>query len=56
MICPHCTEPTPVFSTKCPSCTGEYGLLELWFLNSIYGITLLGGVALMLWGLWALIN
>ncbi len=49
MVCPHCTSSTPVFSTKCPHCTGEFGLLELWFLNSIYAITLVIGVGVMLW-------
>jgi RNA polymerase subunit RPABC4/transcription elongation factor Spt4 len=56
MICPHCTRSTPPFSTKCPSCTGEYSLLELWFLNLIYGIILLSGVSLILWGMWAVID
>jgi hypothetical protein len=34
MICPHCTRSTPLFSTKCPHCTGEFGLLFLWGINA----------------------
>jgi hypothetical protein len=52
MICPRCTKSTPMFSTRCPHCTSEHGILELWALNLLYPATILG----IFWLVWLVIR
>lgn len=42
MKCPRCLSYTPMFSTRCPECTSEHGILELWGWNLVYAGAYLG--------------
>jgi hypothetical protein len=46
MICPRCMKSTPAFSTRCPWCTSEHGILQLWFVN-LLGFILAVGVIIL---------
>jgi hypothetical protein len=48
MICPRCTKSTPAFSTRCPHCTSEHGILTLWLLNLLYPLAFIA----TLWVFW----
>jgi hypothetical protein len=47
MICPRCMEQTSAFSTRCPHCTSEHGILELWLINFLAWVFALGVIFIL---------
>ena len=51
MFCPRCLEKVNAFSTKCRSCTADYGIIELWLVNLLAWVFAVSMVLGLLWAI-----
>ena len=49
MKCPRCFNTVNTFSTRCESCTTEYGMVQNWLLNLFGNLLGLGIIALLVY-------
>jgi Zn ribbon nucleic-acid-binding protein len=50
MICPECTSKRPAFSSRCPACCAQTGLLSMWVMNLVaYAIVWFMMLSIVTW-------